>query len=93
MEGTEILEEQENEASELRKRLSQKELIISVIGQLKRGKSSLINAMLGDKLLPVGIIPLTAVVTEIRYGSQFKAVVSFLNFKRIFIRISKKRSR
>ncbi|HBR01822.1 MAG TPA: hypothetical protein DD738_04355, partial [Ruminiclostridium sp.] len=42
----------------------------SVIGQFKRGKSPLINALVGDELLPVGIIPLTTAVTEIRQGDS-----------------------
>jgi tRNA U34 5-carboxymethylaminomethyl modifying GTPase MnmE/TrmE len=77
MEQSDILEEQVRRTKELRLRVSQNELIVSVIGQFKRGKSSLINAMIGDRLLPVGIIPLTTVITEIRYGNQFKAVARF----------------
>lgn len=76
MEQANFLEDQVSRAYELRKRLCGRELVISVIGQFKRGKSSLINAMLGDELLPVGIIPLTTAVTEIRQGS-FRAVVCF----------------
>ena len=74
-----ILEEQMNKVFELRERLSGNELIVSVVGQFKRGKSSLINAMLGDEVLPVGIVPLTAVVTEIRCGEHFRAIVEFEN--------------
>ncbi len=77
MSETGILEEQVQGAFELSRRYSEKELIVSVIGQFKRGKSSLINAMLGEDILPVGIIPLTTVVTEIRHGGSFRAVVSF----------------
>jgi GTPase SAR1 family protein len=46
-------------------------------GQFKRGKSSVINALLGTPLLPVGVIPLTSVVTEIRYGLESSAEVVF----------------
>ena len=77
MEQVEFLDTQVSQASELRERLHERELIVSVIGQFKRGKSSLINALLGDELLPVGIIPLTTVVTEIRQGDRFRAVVQF----------------
>jgi GTPase Era involved in 16S rRNA processing len=72
-----VLEEQVSRASQLRERIFERELIISVIGQFKRGKSSLINDFLGDELLPVGIIPLTTAVTEIRHGNCFQAVVRF----------------
>ena len=77
MEQLDFLKDQISRTSELRERLYGRELIISVIGQFKRGKSSLINALLGDKLLPVGIIPLTTVVTEIRQGDNFRAVARF----------------
>jgi hypothetical protein len=46
-------------------------------GQFKRGKSSVINALLGEPLLPVGVIPLTSVVTEVRYGGSVSACVVF----------------
>ena len=53
------------------------ELVISVVGQFKRGKSSLINALLREALLPVAITPLTAVVTEIRQAPDTRAEVRF----------------
>lgn len=52
----------------LMEKLETQELIISVIGQFKRGKTSFINTLLQVDLLPVGIIPVTSVVTKIRYG-------------------------
>ena len=45
-----------------------------VAGQFKRGKSTVINALLGDALLPTGVVPLTSIVTVVRYGP--KLVVS-----------------
>lgn len=79
MEQTEFLGEQISRSLELRQRLYGRELIISVIGKFKSGKSSLINGLLDEELLPTGIIPLTTVVTEIRRGKSFKAIVSFTN--------------
>ncbi len=77
MKQADFLQEQFCGASELLSRLQSRELIISVIGQFKRGKSSLINSLIGEEILPVGIIPLTTAVTEIRRGSEFKAYVCF----------------
>lgn len=76
MAEAEMIAEQIAAVEKLRNRLEDKELIISVMGQFKRGKTSLINAILKDELLPVGIIPLTSVVTQIRNG-DFKAAVHF----------------
>jgi predicted GTPase len=39
-----------------------------VLGEFKRGKSTLLNAMLGRDLLPRKAAPCTAVLTSIRYG-------------------------
>ncbi len=42
---------------------------LAVLGQFKRGKSTLLNALTGEAILPVGVIPLTAVPTFIQYGN------------------------
>ena len=52
-------------ANKLTRSLMSGQMILSIMGQFKRGKSSLINTMLGKELLPVGIIPITSVVTRI----------------------------
>lgn len=63
---------------ELIEKLENREITVSVIGQFKRGKSTLVNAILEDKILPVGIVPVTAVVTTIEYGEK-AATVHFDN--------------
>lgn len=59
---------------ELIQRLNGREITVSVIGQFKRGKSTLVNGILEEKLLPVGIVPVTSAVTRIRYGEKSAAV-------------------
>jgi ribosome biogenesis GTPase A len=49
----------------LEQKLTDQTFNLVVAGQFKRGKSSVINSLLGDRLLPVGVIPLTSVVTLI----------------------------
>jgi predicted GTPase len=41
---------------------------VACVGQFKRGKSTLINALLGGPLLPTGVAPVTAIPTVVRYG-------------------------
>ncbi len=48
---------------------------LAVLGQFKRGKSSLMNAILGKALLPTGVLPLTSVVTTIKYGPKAQAII------------------
>lgn len=42
--------------------------LVVIIGEFNAGKSTFINALLGDNLLPVGITPTTEVIELIRYG-------------------------
>ena len=53
---------------ELRVKLASQAFNLVVAGQFKRGKTSVINALIGADLLPVGVIPLTSVVTILSYG-------------------------
>jgi small GTP-binding protein len=50
-----------------------------VLGAFKRGKSTLINALLGEAVLPTAIVPLTSVVTILGYGESLKIAVHFQN--------------
>jgi GTP-binding protein EngB required for normal cell division len=46
------------------------ELVVPVIGAFSAGKSSLLNALMGSEILPVGIAPETELATELRYSSE-----------------------
>lgn len=61
----------------LRARLDAARLRVLVAGEAKRGKSTLINALLGRAVLPAGVTPLTAVATTVRYGDDPHAEVRF----------------
>jgi GTP-binding protein EngB required for normal cell division len=50
---------------------------VACVGQFKRGKSSLLNALIGRSVLPVGVAPVTAVVTVVRHGEHSTARVRF----------------
>lgn len=52
---------------------------VAILGQFKAGKSSFINSLIGEPILPVGVIPVTTVITRLQYGPQRKAAVSFFN--------------
>jgi GTP-binding protein EngB required for normal cell division len=53
----------------------QDEISVAVLGRFKAGKSSFLNHFIGRNVLPVGVVPVTAVVTEIRYGACEEARV------------------
>lgn len=50
---------------------------LAVLGQFKRGKSTLLNALTGEPLLPVGVVPLTAAPTFLQYGPTAKLCVQY----------------
>jgi GTP-binding protein EngB required for normal cell division len=54
-------------------------LNVAVLGRFKAGKSSFLNHLVGRDLLPVGVVPVTSVVSEIRYGPRERAEVRFLD--------------
>lgn len=57
-------------ARELLARLAEDRFQLAVIGQFSRGKSTLMNAILGRTYLPTGALPMTSVVTSVRYGTR-----------------------
>lgn len=50
---------------------------VAVIGEFKRGKSSLVNAIIGAQVLPTDILPMTAAVTRVTYGEERRIVVHY----------------
>lgn len=59
---------QTDELDFLKKDIEHTELLVPVIGAFSAGKSSLINAFLGDEVLGVGLTPETELATELRYS-------------------------
>src|SRR5690242_12424820 len=54
-------------------KLDEERFSVVVLGEFNHGKSTFINALLGQALLPVGITPTTAVLSQIRHGDGVKA--------------------
>jgi len=52
---------------------------LAVVGQFKRGKTTLINALLGRALLPAAVVPLTSVVTILEYAPDESITIHFLD--------------
>ena len=67
----------QDQIAAIRDRLASARLRVLVAGEAKRGKSTLVNALLGQAVLPVGVTPLTAVTTTVRYGDNPHVHVRF----------------
>jgi ribosome biogenesis GTPase A len=50
---------------------------VGIVGRFKAGKSSLLNLLAKRNVLPVGVTPVTAVITRLRYGPQEQATVRY----------------
>lgn len=61
----------------LSEKLKRDRFNLAILGQMKRGKSSFVNALLGAEILPTGILPLTSVITRVRYGSTPAAEIVY----------------
>ena len=68
-------EPQAEEARELAARVSEGRFYVACVGQFKRGKSTLLNALVGYEVVPTGFVPVTAVPTVIRFGEEIHARV------------------
>ena len=50
---------------------------VAILGQFKAGKSSFVNSLIGRNVLPVGVIPVTTVISRLQFGEREKATISF----------------
>jgi GTP-binding protein EngB required for normal cell division len=58
------------DADALAGRLAEGRFYVACLGQFKRGKSTLLNALVGSSVLPTGVAPVTSVVTVLRHGEE-----------------------
>ena len=63
------------ETQDLAARVAEGRFYLTCVGQFKRGKSTLLNALVGDPVLPTGVAPVTSVVTVLRFGRKKSAQV------------------
>ena len=59
----------------LRDRLDTTRLRILVVGEAKRGKSTVVNALLGRTVLPAGVVPLTAVPATVVHAAPVEEAI------------------
>lgn len=62
-------------AEGLRHRVVSGEFRVAVVGEFKRGKSTLLNALISRSILPMGVLPVTAVPIELATGNEGATVV------------------
>jgi predicted GTPase len=68
-------EDAERQCEELIVKLAEDRFTLAVLGQFKRGKSSLMNAIIGRELIPTGVLPLTSAITVLKYGPVERLII------------------
>ncbi len=63
------------EIAGLTRKVASEKFTVAVVGEFSRGKSTMINRILGKQVLPVSNLPTTALLTRISYGKEAKIVV------------------
>ncbi len=64
---------------DLKQKLENDNFKVLVIGEFKNGKSTFINSLMGEKVLPAYSTPCTAVINEVKYGKEKRAMLYFKN--------------
>jgi GTP-binding protein EngB required for normal cell division len=76
------------EARALTQRTAEGRFFVACVGQFKRGKSTLLNALVGESVLPVGVVPVTAAITVIRHGPEPRARVNMVDGRTVEIALN-----
>jgi GTPase Era involved in 16S rRNA processing len=71
------LEREIEDLAAIGKNLRQGVFRLLVLGDMKRGKSTFLNALIGENLLPSDVNPCTALLTILTYGPEKRVTVHF----------------
>ena len=69
-------------AREQVKKMEEDRFHLVVVGEFNHGKSTFVNALLGENVLPVGVTPTTAAIHHLKYSEKPEATVVFQSGKR-----------
>jgi len=67
---------------DLVRKLEQDRFHLVVVGEFNHGKSSFVNALLGENALPVGVTPTTATIHHLKYAETPEATVVYTSGRR-----------
>lgn len=64
-------------------------LTITIIGEFNAGKSTLLNALLRQEILPTGIVPTTATINVLQHSPEPSITVDYIDGREVFLDYSK----
>jgi uncharacterized tellurite resistance protein B-like protein/GTPase Era involved in 16S rRNA processing len=65
------------EIGKISKKLQSQRFRLAVVGEFSQGKSTLLNALLGEEIQPVKVTPCSGTVTVLKYGTQKRVVCRY----------------
>src|SRR5271157_4770154 len=68
--------------ADLIKKLEADRFHLVVVGEFNHGKTTFVNALLGEAALPVGVTPTTAAIHHLRYAERPEATVVYASGRR-----------
>lgn len=71
------LTRQAKQARDMATRIKSHVFSVGIMGEFKRGKSTVINALLGEEIAPADVVPASATLNRITYGMKPKATVLY----------------
>ena len=67
----------ENEVRSLAQKLQSQKFRLAIVGEFSQGKSTFLNALLGEELQPVRAIPCSGTLTVLKYGTEKRVVCHY----------------
>ena len=71
------LTDQAQQAKDASAKLKSHVFSVGIMGEFKRGKSTVINALLGEKIAPADVVPASATLNRVTYGLTPKATILY----------------
>ncbi|WP_066376059.1 dynamin family protein [Anabaena sp. CA = ATCC 33047] len=68
-----------DEVSKISQKLQSQQFRLAVIGEFSQGKSTLLNALLGEGIQPVREIPCSGALTVLKYGNHKRVICRYKN--------------
>lgn len=69
----------EEEVRQLTQKVKSQKFRLAVVGEFSRGKSTFLNALLGEELQPVRTMPCSGALTVLKYGTEKRVVCHYKN--------------
>jgi len=73
------LHEQADALTHVKERLQNHIFSVGIMGEFRRGKSTVINALLGQEIVPADIVPCSATLNYVRWGAEKHAEIYYKN--------------